>query len=40
MPPSAEILRQHARRIWHAGVEAVRSDRLVRQALRLRRIDA
>ncbi len=35
MPPSAENLRQDARRIWWAGVEAVRSDRLVRQSLRL-----
>jgi hydroxypyruvate reductase len=35
MPPSAEKLRQDARRIWSAGVEAVHSDRLVRQTLRL-----
>jgi hydroxypyruvate reductase len=35
MPPSAEKLRQDARRIWWAGVEAVRSDRLVRETLRL-----
>ncbi len=34
MPPSAEKLRQDARRIWWAGVEAVRSDRLVHQTLR------
>ena len=35
MPPSAEELRQDAQRIWWAGVEAVRSDRLVRQTIRL-----
>ena len=34
MPSSAEKLRRDARRIWWAGVEAVRSDRLVRQTLR------
>ncbi len=35
MPSSAEKLRRDARRIWWAGVEAVRSDGLVRRALRL-----
>jgi hydroxypyruvate reductase len=35
MPPSAEKLRDDARQIWWAGVEAVRSDRLVRETLRL-----
>jgi SAM-dependent methyltransferase len=35
MPPAADKLRRDARRIWWAGVEAVRSDRLVRQTLRL-----
>jgi len=35
MSPSTEQLRRHARQIWWAGVEAVRSDRLVREALRL-----
>lgn len=31
MPP----LRQHALQIWHAAIDAVRSDRLVRQSLRI-----
>ena len=35
MPRSTGQLRRDARQIWQAGVEAVRSDRLVRQALRV-----
>ena len=35
MPRSASQLRRDALQIWQAGVEAVRSDRLVRQALRV-----
>jgi glycerate 2-kinase len=33
-PPST-VLREHALCIWHAGVEAVRSERLVKQAVRV-----
>ena len=35
MPRSTGQLRRDALQIWQAGVEAVRSDRLVRQALRV-----
>ena len=35
MPRSPEQLRRDALRIWQAGVDAVRSDRLVRQHLRV-----
>ena len=35
MIATATTLRQHALRIWQAAVEAVRSDHLVHQALRL-----
>lgn len=37
MQRSADQLRRDALRIWRAGVDAVRSDRLVRQALRVDR---
>jgi hydroxypyruvate reductase len=35
MTAAATILREHALRIWHAAVQAVGSETLVRQALRL-----
>ena len=35
VPRSAEQLRQDALRIWQAGVDAVRSDRLVREKVRV-----
>ena len=35
MPPSPDHLRSDALGIWHAGLEAVRSDRLVRRAFRV-----
>src|SRR5438093_879871 len=36
MPSTAtSTLREHALRIWRAAIEAVRSDHLVRQALRI-----
>ena len=37
MRRSPEQLRRDALRIWHAGVDAVRSERLVREALRVER---
>jgi hydroxypyruvate reductase len=37
MPPASDsaVLRAHAQQIWYAGLEAVRSDHLMRAAMRV-----